>query len=135
MNSLTYISAIGLAVALLAGGTAGCQTASPSRDGERRVMVHPDGSVSVDGRVTKIEDMPGRLRSAGFEESASVYIGIPEQPSTAILTKVSSVLASSGYQRVVFVKPRTTRVGGDKSAAQQQQPAMPAKSAKTAAHQ
>jgi hypothetical protein len=113
MNSLTRATAIGCAAVLLAGGLAACRTTPPVLNGGERVMVLPDGNVSVDGRIASVEDLPGRLRSAGFDKAASIRVGIPGTPSQTLLARVSSVLASNGYLRVIFVKPRAARVVTD----------------------
>jgi len=76
-------------------------------------MIHPDGAISVDGKPVRVEDLPKGLHSAGFARTSLVHIGIPEELPPATLTKVSSVLASNGYQSVLFVKPRTSRVRAD----------------------
>jgi hypothetical protein len=126
MKDVASRGAIALAMALLVGGMGACRTSAPARNADERILIHPDGALSIDGRIVTVEQMPARLRSAGFEKSATLRIGIPETPSPAVLTKVSSVLASSGYQRIVFVKPRAARVSANAQPAPKQA-AKPAK--------
>ena len=105
------ISTVIAAVILLC---AGC--VAPNRDSNRtfELSLSPSGTCSFNRRVLRIDDLPRALKSAGAGKGSIIRVNIPDNIPTQTLRALTSRLASAGYSRVVFSKPRRAAVSVEK---------------------
>ncbi|MFC1498645.1 hypothetical protein ACFLS1_09295 [Verrucomicrobiota bacterium] len=93
-------------ICVLAICLAGCVAVPSDRSSD--VAVTSDGKISAGGRIVEIDQLPRRLKSMGIKVNDSVTILIREDTSPSTLTEISRVLASAGYGRIMFSKPKRT---------------------------
>ncbi len=82
-----------------------CRTAVLSATDKCPVEIWTDGSVHVGGKTCRMEDIPDRLKSAGFSSDTMIRISVPENVKAETYSRVSSLLLSGGYPQSLFVKP------------------------------
>ncbi len=75
-----------------------------------QVSLLVDGKVSVNGRVTAMQDLAAAVKSAGAGPSTSIMVAVPEGTSQADMMNVTKTLRQGGYIRVLFTRPRRAEV-------------------------
>ena len=93
-----------LSALVLAGGCStfqGNDAASSSP-----VAIDDAGTVTVDQRAVKLDELASALRSAGYRKTDAVVVQIPDAPDRAVMKQVSAELAKGGFTRAVFTKKR-----------------------------
>jgi hypothetical protein len=91
----------------VAGGLAGCGT--PGGDGSLdsvQVRVSPGGAVSVNGKTVALVHLTDRLASLGATPRTRITVMIPRDESASAIESIAGRLASAGYRKVVFTRPR-----------------------------
>ena len=112
------------AVALLTAFLTGCLTGRSVGAWETiYVRLQPSGSLTLEGKTMDVAGLAKRLKSMGATDQTCIEISIPEGTPTATLTAVTQTLASSGYRKILFVKPRRTDVELEGEAAARKIPA------------
>ena len=53
-----------------------------------------------------VRDLPRKLKSRGYKPDSPIEIVVPAAMTPAALARLSSALATAGFQRVVFRKER-----------------------------
>lgn len=99
-------------VLLLAGASLSCRIGTGSIGSERlRVTLSADGVITLRGRPVPLERLPAKLKSAGAGPQTSIDIAVAASTPQIRMAEITRVLASAGYSRIMFVRPRKTGVG------------------------
>ena len=75
------------------------------------IAVAPDGVVSLENERVAMRQLPKKLKSAGANRQTAVYVTVPEHASPELMREITETLATAGYARVVFTKPRRVEAG------------------------
>jgi len=106
----------------------GCAASSNLPGAPLHIAILSDGVASVDGRRVEIPKLGKKLKSLGATANTTLYIAVPADVSSAVLTDVTRTLASAGFPKIIFTKPvEKTATVSDKPT-----PATPVKSTKPA---
>jgi hypothetical protein len=87
------------------GLCSGCATAGASKSSVE-IHVSDNGLVTVDERIVALDDLPGRLKQMGAGRNTMVRVNVGRKPNRRVLASISSTLASNGFSRFIFLKPR-----------------------------
>jgi len=63
---------------------------------------------TLNGRIVSFRDLPRALKAAGAGRRTVINVKIPSDVPAEALRSLTSRLASAGYSRVVFARPRRT---------------------------
>jgi hypothetical protein len=101
---------LALSVGLSAALTQGCASFSAGSGREAvRVVLLPGGAFRLEGRTVRLRDLPQGLRSLGANSGTSIIVSVPPQTPATTISRVTSELASFGFPRIVFMKPRRAK--------------------------
>ena len=98
----------------------GCATTANSAAKQAdtyELRLSPSGTLQFDGKETPVDHLVKQLRSAGATPDSSIVIDIPADTPLSRVTAITGQLASAGYRKIIFKRPRHTEVSV-KSAAQ-----------------
>lgn len=101
--------AAGAGVALLAAaaiGVGGCKT---TRDGGApvvQVTMTGDDLFQAGGRTAKLADLPALLKKSGAGPRSEIIVVVTETAPKGAMSAIGGKLASAGYRKVMFRKPR-----------------------------
>ncbi len=84
----------------------GCVSAQASRIDEFDVRLTPDGRIYVGDTYTGLAKLAAQLKANGVKRETQITIQIPHNTSPDAISSIGRELASSGYRRFVFSKPR-----------------------------
>ncbi len=84
----------------------GCASAQVSNAGAPHVRLTEDGRVYVGDHETGLRELAGRLKKNGVNPQIRITVGIPANTSPEALSAIGRELASNGYRRFIFSKPR-----------------------------
>jgi biopolymer transport protein ExbD len=98
----------------LAISVAGCAT-PPSSAGKPTdeaivLTLTQEGTLLLNGKATALEHLAKRLRAAGATAETSLTINIPAETPLSSLSTITSRLASAGYRKILFKRPKHTAV-------------------------
>lgn len=85
---------------------AGCATANKGGVESVDIAVSSTGFCTLNGRVVRFEELPRKVQDAGAGRRTVIRIAIPESTSAETIRMLSSRLASAGYSRLIFSKPK-----------------------------
>ena len=102
------------ALALLLSLT-GCTTMSRAEAPSGTVTLTESGRLYVGQTHTGLAGMARKLRTDGCTRQSRITVEIPHDTSPAVMQEISRHLASGGFHRFIFVKPRraVSEVGED----------------------
>ncbi len=103
MNKHVLTGSIILALTISFSGCASAQLLKPA---EAHVRLSENGRLYVGDTETPVKKLATQLKKDGIDLKAQVTIEIPPNTPAAALTVISRELASSGYRRILFSKPR-----------------------------
>lgn len=107
--AMRIVSSI-VAMTLVASLLSGCGSTSRKVELVNVVLESPQ-SATVEGRPVRLDELSALLRNMGATPQTQIKISVPQEASTAALKQVSARLASGGFRRVVFAKPRRAAAG------------------------
>lgn len=90
----------------LAALVAGCAT---TPDGRVDIRIEPDGSVNVEGRQVALDDLAASVKRTGAKVDTVIEVTVPDDVKSDVLMGVTRPLATAGYKRVVFRKPKQAK--------------------------
>ena len=93
-------------VVAIAATVVGCATSAANRPKTVTIEVAPDGAVMLDGQKVLLNQLPRKLKRKGATRETGIVVNIPEQAHYTTLKSVTETLATAGYARVMFAKPR-----------------------------
>jgi len=102
-----------LTVSILLGATialSGCASAQVLRPVSAHVRLADNGRLYVGKTETPIRKLADQLKKEGISPKTQVTIEIPPNTPPQALTAISRALASNGYRRILFSKPRKASV-------------------------
>jgi len=70
------------------------------------ITVGSDGIIHVDGDRIRLSRLAAEMRSRGATPATIIEVEIPDAVSGDLLQGVSQPLATAGYKRTIFKKPR-----------------------------
>ena len=79
-------------------------------DVEAQVRLSQDGRIYVGDTYTGLAKLSAQLKKNGFKTQEQITIEIPQNTSPNALSAIGQELASHGFRRFVFSKPRKTVV-------------------------
>jgi len=92
-------------VALATARAAGLQ--APAAPGSTfKLTLSDEGVLLVNDVRVKLPDLPKKLKSLGVKPDTVLVIAVPQDASTSTLTTISKELATKGYKRFTFIRPR-----------------------------
>ncbi len=93
-----------MGIVLLLNG--GCASAQINRSPSAMVHLREDGRFAVGDRTVPLQELAAQLKKNGVKSSVQITVEIPEDTSAAALSLIGRQLASNGYRRFIFNKPR-----------------------------
>jgi len=75
------------------------------------VTVSDRGVVRLNNKPLLLKTLPEKLRSIGATPRTQIMVSVPSGASYRTIVDVTEALASSGYTRVVFTKPKQASSG------------------------
>ncbi len=103
-------SLVGLLILVFAS-TGGCVSTTPDRADGIHLTLTSVGTLMLDGKVVERSALPGALKSCGASPSTPIIVAIPANTSMKVVSALTSQLASAGYTRVAFTRPRHADAG------------------------
>ena len=100
------LALVGLCLQLGAGGCALPGSGTPPAKINLRMT--PTGELFVGEKPVLLEKLPQTLRAQGAAHATAVYIEVPDGVSPSDIRAITSTLATKGYSRLIFTKPRKT---------------------------
>jgi len=99
---------LGLLSAGLLAGMNGCVTSTPQVDAASsvRLTVTAAGSVVFQGRTLPLDSMSRALRHAGVRPHQEIRVQMDDPHDLPTMRRVTELLATGGFQPVVFVSTR-----------------------------
>ncbi len=93
----------------------GCTTMSRAEAPPGTVTLMESGRVYVGQTHTGLAGMARQLKANGCTRQSRITIEIPQDTSPAVMQEISRHLATGGFHRIIFVKPRRaiSEVGED----------------------
>jgi hypothetical protein len=85
-------------------------TAQVLGDVEAQVRLSQDGRIYVGDTYTGLAKLSAQLKKNGFKTQEQITIEIPQNTSPNALSAIGQELASNGFRRFIFSKPRKTVV-------------------------
>jgi len=98
------------ACSLIAGFSVIGAMASGDDDNTLQVMVSIEKQLTFEGKPTKQEDLPGKLKSAGAKPDTVIRILIQKNTPESMIKDISRVLANAKYRKFVFTYPKETEI-------------------------
>jgi hypothetical protein len=95
-----------LAAALAGASLSGCGTLGADRPGDVRIAVSPGGRITVMDSPVELSRLGARLESRGIGKQARILVSVPPGAGAVLMEEITRQLASAGYTRFVFVRPR-----------------------------
>lgn len=95
--------------ATLAVGSAclcGCVSTPATGSGPVHLAMAANGMVVLDGKSIARRNLPHALKSQGISPDTPIVIAIPDSMPMTEVTALTRQLASAGFQRVAFTRPR-----------------------------
>ena len=96
-------------VFIIACSGSGCATVMSS-SGEGldtiKLTLTAAGTLLLDGKAVPPERLPARLKSQGATPDTAISIDIPADTPPVQLTSLTSRLATAGFRKIVFKRPR-----------------------------
>ncbi len=103
-----------LCVLVLMAAFSGCVSAQVLKPADDHVRLSTNGRIYVGKTETPVRKLAAQLKKDGIDPKMQVTIEIPPNTPPQALTVISRELASNGYRRIVFSKPRqATAVKGE----------------------
>lgn len=84
----------------------GCASTPASGTSETHVRLTDDGRIYVGNTYTGLSKLVSQLKRDGIEQQTRIMIEIPNNTAPSALSAIGRELASNGYRRFVFSKPR-----------------------------
>lgn len=99
---------LGLLCAGLLTGMNGCITTTPQIDAAAtvRLTVTAAGTVIFQGRTLSLDDMNRALRHAGVRPHQEIRVLMDDPHNLQTMRRVTELLATGGFQHVLFVSSR-----------------------------
>ena len=97
-------------------GLLGCATTPQKSAAPLSITMNALGNVSFMGAPMAVEQLPQRLRKAGYPPTQEIRVHLTEADHhTQAMARISDILHKSGYMRVLFVEaPRAiSHVAGE----------------------
>lgn len=85
----------------------GCTTQAINRNAPI-TEIHKDGTISVEGIIISVDQLPTKLLNLGFTPDMTIKIQVPDPKPTDIMKAITSRLKSAGFGRIMFVSTRHT---------------------------
>ncbi len=106
MNTMyTYIMKR-LIVLVLMVSLGGCASAQVLNPADAHVRLSTNGRLYIGQVETPVKQLAAQLKKEGIGPKTQITIEIPPNTPPQALTVISRELASSGYRRILFSKPR-----------------------------
>lgn len=83
----------------------GCTTQAINRN-VPIAEIHKDGTISVEGIVISVDQLPTKLVNLGFTPDMTIKIQVPDPKPTDIMKAITSRLKNAGFGRIMFVSTR-----------------------------
>jgi biopolymer transport protein ExbD len=103
MNKHVLTGSILLALTISFSGCASAQVLKPA---DAQVRLSENGRLYVGDTETPVKKLAAQLKKDDIDPKTQITIEIPTNATPQTLTAISSELASSGYRRILFSKPR-----------------------------
>lgn len=90
-------------------GLTGCATTKTSAgDGADGVILTltPSGAILLEGKASDLDHLARRLRSSGATPDTPITIDIAAETPLATVSSIASRLASAGYRKILFRRPK-----------------------------
>lgn len=84
----------------------GCMSAFGPAPEEMTLNLLSEGTITVKGFPVALTELPRKLKALGAAEGTEIIIMLPEQYSPKTCSDITSTLASAGFKRILFSKPR-----------------------------
>ncbi len=84
----------------------GCATAQMLSGGESHVRVTETGKIYVGEKEVKLSALAAELKKEKIKPQTQVTVEIPHNTPANALSAIGKELASNGYRRFIFTKPR-----------------------------
>ncbi len=91
-------------VLMLCGGCASTQLSRAASS--NTVELRENGRFLVEKETVPLQELAAQLKKIGVKPSQQIIVEIPENTSPAMLSVIGQQLASNGYRRFIFSKPR-----------------------------
>lgn len=92
----------------------GCASAQVLKPADAHVRLSTNGRLYVGKIETPVKKLAAQLKKDGIGPKTQITIEIPPNTPPQALTVITRELASSGYRRILFSKPRkATAVKGE----------------------
>jgi len=88
----------------------GCNGSRSFPDNTIQVVVSIDQRITLEGRAVEIKKLPARLKSIGATPDTTIRILVQKNTSKELMTRISSALATAGFQRILFTQPKQVEV-------------------------
>jgi hypothetical protein len=109
INAVTVVTLLGLSLLM-----SGCASAQVFNLADAHVRLAEDGRLYVGKVETPAHKLAAQLKKQGIGPKTQITIEIPPNTPPQALTVISRELASNGYSRILFSKPRkATAVKGE----------------------
>jgi len=96
-----------IAIILVAAlAIAGCTTTAKLNRVEIRLL--PGNQVAMAGKVVPLASVPAALKRAGATPQTAIVVQAPATLPPAEFKRLSGILASRGFRKVMFTRPRKT---------------------------
>jgi biopolymer transport protein ExbD len=103
----SWLRVLVLMVILASAGAIGCDpTSEPAGDRAIQVTVLPEGSLLVEGRKMTVRELPDRLKSMRIPSKTPIKVEVEENTPMATISEITRSLASAGYGKIVFTRPK-----------------------------
>jgi biopolymer transport protein ExbD len=100
-----------LLVSIIVLGMSGCGT---TRDQSDKLVIHitlsSSGTLEIDGKKTSTAELARKVKSMGATPRSRIEIAVPSDTSASAMADIARALATGGYRRVIFIKPRQFNV-------------------------
>jgi len=115
MSSMKKRLFIHFSLLVLTVSFSGCASAQVLQGASAHVRLAENGQLHVGNTDTTLSKLAAQLKKDGIGPRTQITIEIPPNTPPQTLTAISRELASNGYRRIIFSKPRKTvaEVGED----------------------
>lgn len=105
-------AAVVMAIGVMAT-VSGCVSTPAPETGEIHLTMTSVGTVLIDGKTVARSELPRLLKASGAEAGTPIVVAIPAKTPMTAVTALASQLASAGYRRVAFTRPRHVEAKAD----------------------